>query len=308
MIMPKNIKKILHVLMITVLLLGVFAGCSNNVSSTTETSTSEFDTSEKSTSENRNSEIKGTLAEITERGKIRIGVFSDKYPFGYVDENGEFQGFDVYIARRFAKDLLGDESKVEFVIVDAASRVAFLESNKVDIIMANFTVTEERKQKVDFANPYMKVSLGIVSPESAPITSVEQLKSKKAIVAKGTTAETFLTQNYPDIEQLKFEQYTEIFEALKDGRGDAIVNDNTEVIAWAKKNPGFVVGVPSLGGQDTIAPAVKKGNKELLDWINKELEALGKENFIHQAYDATLAEIYGEDYKEQLVIEGGKLE
>ncbi|HHW68607.1 MAG TPA: transporter substrate-binding domain-containing protein [Epulopiscium sp.] len=306
--MPKNIKKILHVLMITVLLLGVFAGCSNNVSSTTETSTSESDTSEKSTSENRNSEIKGTLAEITERGKIRIGVFSDKYPFGYVDENGEFQGFDVYIARRFAKDLLGDESKVEFVIVDAASRVAFLESNKVDIIMANFTVTEERKQKVDFANPYMKVSLGIVSPESAPITSVEQLKGKKAIVAKGTTAETFLTQNYPDIEQLKFEQYTEIFEALKDGRGDAIVNDNTEVIAWAKKNPGFVVGVPSLGGQDTIAPAVKKGNKELLDWINKELEALGKENFIHQAYDATLAEIYGEDYKEQLVIEGGKLE
>lgn len=78
--------------------------------------------------------------------------------------------------------------------------------------MANFTVTDERKQKVDFANPYMKVSLGIVSPESAPITSVEQLKGKKVIVAKGTTAETYLTKNHPDIEQLKFEQYTEIFD------------------------------------------------------------------------------------------------
>ncbi len=133
---------------------------------------------------------------------------------------------------------------------------------------------------------YMNVSLGIVSPDRAPITAVEQLRGKKVIVAKGTTAETYLTKNYQDIEQLKFEQYTEIFEALKDGRGAAIVNDNTEVIAWAKQNPGFSVGVPSLGGQDTIAPAIKKGNKELLDWINHELAALGEENFIHQAYDA----------------------
>lgn len=84
-----------------------------------------------------------------------------------MDAEGKNQGFDVYIAKRFAKDLLGDESKVEFVLVDAASRVAYLESGKVDIIMANFTVTEERKEKVDFANPYMKLSFGIVSPDSA---------------------------------------------------------------------------------------------------------------------------------------------
>lgn len=286
----KRIKRNVSLVIIFVLVLGVLSGC-NSVSTNTSIT-----------------EVKSSIDEIKKRGTIRIGVFSDKNPFGYVDENGENQGFDVYIARRFAKDLLGDESKVEFVLVDAASRVAFLESNKVDIIMANFTVTEERKEKVDFANPYMKVSLGIVSPDSVPITSIDQLKGKKAIVAKGTTAEMYLTKNYPDIELLKFEQYTEIFEALKDGRGAAIVNDNTEVIAWAKQNPGFTVGVPTLGGQDTIAPAVKKGNKELLDWINNELTALGKENFIHEAYDATLAEIYGEDFRESLVIEGGKIE
>lgn len=287
-----KIKRTIILVIVAILALGVLAGCNTKNTNTGADAT----------------EAKGSIAEIKERGKIRIGVFSDKHPFGYVDENGENQGFDVYIARRFAKDLLGDESKVEFVLVDAASRVAYLESNKVDIIMANFTVTDERKEKVDFANPYMKVSLGIVSPESDPITSVEQLKGKKTIVAKGTTAEIFLTKNYPDLELLKFEQYTEIFEALKDGRGAAIVNDNTEVIAWAKQNPGFIVGVPTLGGQDTIAPAVKKGNKELLDWINNELAALGEENFIHEAYDATLADIYGEDFKESLVIEGGKLE
>ncbi|QYK64493.1 cysteine ABC transporter substrate-binding protein [Paenibacillus sp. S25] len=251
-----------------------------------------------------------SIEDIKKSGKIRIGVFADKPPFGYVDSAGKNQGFDVCIAKRFAKDLLGDESKVEFVLVDAASRVAYLESNKVDIIMANFTVTDERKEKVDFANPYMKLSFGIVSPDSAPITTIDQLKNsdQKLIVAKGTTAETYFTKNYPDIKLLKFDQYTEIFSALKDKRGAAIANDNTELIAWAKANPGFTVTIPAFGGQDTIAPAVAKGNKELLDWINNELATLGKENFVHQAYKDTLTSVYGEGFTDQLVVEGGKVD
>lgn len=286
MIIVKKYKRALVLLIVAVLTLGVLTGCGGN-------------------KDGKSGEATGSIEEIKKRGTIRIGVFSDKNPFGYLDANGENQGFDVHIARRFAKDLLGDESKVDFVLVDAASRVAFLESNKVDIIMANFTVTEEREEKVDFANPYMKVSLGVVSLENAPINSIEDLEGKKVIIAKGTTAETYLTKNHPEIEQLKFDQYTEIFEALKDGRGAAIVNDNTEVIAWANQNPGFVVGIPNLGDQDTIAPAVRKGNQELLDWINNELTELGKENFVHQAYDETLLDVYGEDFKEELVIEGG---
>ncbi|HEY5525115.1 MAG TPA: transporter substrate-binding domain-containing protein, partial [Clostridium sp.] len=172
--------------------------------------------------------------------------------------------------------------------------------------MANFTVTDDRKEKVDFANPYMNVSLGIVSPDSAKITSIDQLKGKKVIVAKGTTAETFLTKNYPDLELVKYEQYSEIFQGLKDKRGDAIISDNTEVLAWAKENPGYSVGVGELGSPDTIAPAVTKGNTELRDWINDELTTLGKENFVHKAYESTLTSVYGADYEDTLVIEGGK--
>lgn len=292
----KNIKKLLAAVITGTIILGGFAGCSQVVSNT---SVNKEDSSQSTASGS-------SLEEIKKRGTIRIGVFSDKPPFGYVDEDGKNQGFDVYIAKRFAKDLLGDESKVEFVLVEAANRVAVLESNKVDITMANFTVTEERKQKVDFANPYMKVSLGIVSPDGALITSIDQLKGKKVIVNKGTTAQDYLTKNHPDIELVKYDQNTEAFEALKDNRGAALAHDNTEVLAWAKGNPGFTVGVPSLGSQDTIAPAVKKGNKELLDWINKELETLGKENFIHKAYEETLKPVYGDSVSpDELVIEGG---
>ena len=191
-------------------------------------------------------------------------------------------------------------------MVEAANRVAFLESNKVDIIMANFTVTEERKEKVDFANPYMKVSLGIVSPDGALITSIEDLKDQKLIVNKGTTAQDYFTKNHPEIELLKYDQNTEAFEALKDLRGAALAHDNTEVLAWAKGNPGFTVGIPVLGNQDVIAPAVKKGNTELLAWINEELAKLGKESFITKAYEDTLLPVYGDDIApNDLVIEGG---
>ena len=288
-----RMKKFLALVFSTFFLVGILAGCGSNA---------------KTDGKQEAAQTKSSIQEIKDRGTVRIGVFSDKPPFGFVDANGKNQGFDVYIAKRFAKDLLGDESKVEFVLVEAASRVEFLQANKVDIILANFTVTDERKQKVDFAYPYMKVALGIVSPSGQPVKSVEDLKGKKLIVNKGTTAETYFTKNHPDIELLKYDQNTEAFEALKDKRGAALAHDNTLLFAWAKETPGYTVGVPTLGSLDTIAPAVKKGNTELLNWINTELETLGKENFIHKAYNETLKPAYSDEINpEDIVIEGGKL-
>ena len=222
-------------------------------------------------------ENESSIESIKKRGTIKIGVFSDKPPFGYVDSNGINQGYDVEIAKEIAKDLFGDETKVEFVLVEAASRVEFLQANKVDIILANFTVTNERKEKVDFANPYMKVALGVVSKDGTVITDVNELKGKKLIVNKGTTADAYFSKNYPDMELLKFDQNTEAFEALKDGRGAALAHDNTLLFAWAVENKGYTVGIKNLGDEDVIAPAVKKGDTELLNWLNDEINKLSKE-------------------------------
>ena len=226
-----------------------------------------------------------------------------------MDANGEVQGYDVYFAKRIAKDLLGSEENVEFVFVEAANRVEYLESGKVDIILANFTVTEERAQKVDFALPYMKVALGVVSPDAALITDVAQLEGKTLIVVKGTTAETYFTENHPEVNLLKFDEYQEAYDALADGRGDAFSTDNTEVLAWALQNQGFTVGIESIGNLDSIAPAVQKGNTELLNWINTEIESLADEQFFHADFDATLADVYGSSVDpDNLVVEGGKLD
>lgn len=246
-----------------------------------------------------------TVEQIKKSKTIKIAVFSDKKPFGYVDENGEYQGYDVYFGNRIAKDL---GVKVKYISVEAASRVEVLATGKVDLVLANFTVTPERAEKVDFALPYMKVALGIVSPESALITAPEQLNGKTLIIAKGTTAETYFTKNYPEVKLLKFDLYSEAYNALLDGRGDALSTDNTEVLAWAIENKGFAVGVDSLGSLDAIAPAVQKGNTSLLNWLNDEIKSLEKEQFFHADYEATLRSVYGASSDaDSLVVEGGKL-
>lgn len=246
-----------------------------------------------------------TVEEIKASGKVVIGVFSDKAPFGYVDEYGKYQGYDVYFAERIAKDL---GVAVEYVSTDPASRVEYVATGKVDIILANFTVTEDRARQVDFALPYMKVMLGVVSPENALITSVDQLVDKNLIVVKGTTAETYFAKNHPEVKLQKYDEYADAYNALIDGRGDAFSTDNTEVLAWALVNPGYAVGIDALGNMDTIAPAVQKGNTSLLEWLNQEIQTLGQENFFHAAYDATLAPVYGEAANpDALVIEGGVL-
>lgn len=244
-----------------------------------------------------------TLEQIQADGKINIGVFSDKSPFGYVDENGEYQGYDVYFANRIGQDL-GVE--IEYVSTEAASRIEYLQTGKVDIILANFTVTPERAEEVDFALPYMNVALGVVSHDDRVITDLSQVgEDDQIIVISGTTAETYLTKNNPEIKLQKFDTYAAAKSAFENGTGVAWANDNTEVIAFAAENEGYTVGIDSLGSADTIAPAVTKGNESLLNWLNEEIVKLGEEKFFHADYEATLVDTYGTEFEETLVLEGG---
>ena len=290
--MKKNLKRAGAALLGLTLAIGSLTGCG---AKQTATETQNNASAEKV--------VYRTVDEIKESGTINIGVFSDKSPFGYVDENGEYQGYDVYFGNRIGEDL-GVE--INYVSTEAANRIEYLQTGKVDIILANFTVTEERAQEVDFALPYMNVALGVVSPEDNVITSLDELGADdEVIVISGTTAETYLEKNYPNIKLQKYDAYAEAKTAFENGNGVAWANDNTEVIAFAIENPGYTVGIPSLGSADTIAPAVTKGNESLLNWLNDEIATLGNENFFHADYEETLLDTYGKDYEDTLVVEGG---
>ena len=247
-----------------------------------------------------------SLEQVKKNGVLRVAVFADNPPFGYVDSTGKNQGFDVALAKRVTKDLLGDENKIEFVVTEAANRVEFLKSNKVDAVFASFSVTPERKEVVDFAQPYLKAALGIVSPKNKPITDVKQLEGKTLVVNKGSSSDSFFSKNYPKVNLLKFEQNTDAFNALKDGRGDAISQDSTYALAWVAQNPDYVAGIQSIGNEDFIAPAVKKGNTQLLNWLNTEIQTLRSTGEIQKIYDETLKPIYGESVNANVFLDVGQ--
>ena len=247
------------------------------------------------------------IDEIKARDKLIVGVFTDKPPFGFVNEAGRYVGFDTDIGRQFAKDLLGDENKVEFVAVEPASRIPFLQSDKVDLILANMTVTPERKEAVDFTNPNLKVAVQALVPNDSAVKSLDDLATRTIIVTTGTTADIWLTKNHPDWKLLKFEKNSESLQALSAGRGDAYAQDNLVLFSWAKQNPGYRVLEEKLGDEAPIAPAVKKGNIELRDWVNAELAKLGEEKFLLKLYDQYVRKELSDDTKpESVIVEGGK--
>ena len=303
----KNWKKLLSLGLAVALSAGILTGCGSKEETAADASATEAteatDAADSTADAAKGNEVYRTLDEIKESGTINIGVFSDKNPFGYVDENGEYQGYDIYFANRIGEDL---GVKVNFVSTEAANRIEYLQTGKVDVILANFTVTDERKEEVDFALPYMNVALGVVSRNDNVIESLDNWNPDDSIIViSGTTAETYLIENYPDIPLQKFDSYATAKEAFENGTSVAWANDNTEVIAFSLQNDGYTVGIPSLGSADTIAPAVTKGNTTLLDWINEEIKSLGEENFFHADYEATLTDTYGSEYEESLVVEGG---
>lgn len=235
-----------------------------------------------------------TIEDIKASGKIRIAVFGDLPPYGYVKNDGARAGLDVRIGEQIATDL---GVKPDWIQVNADSRVDALKSDKVDLVLANFTVTEDRKKVVDFANPYMKVSIGVASPADALITDPAQLNGKELAVTKGTTAEAYFAKNHPEVKLIKFDAKTQQFQAFKDRRVAALADDNSYLFAWAKSNPGFTVGIKELGDPSFIAPAVKKGDGNLLGWVDTEITKLVNDGFLDKAYNEELKPFFSDDIK-----------
>ena len=164
-----------------------------------------------------------TLDQIKDSGKITIGVFSDKSPFGYVDENGNYQGYDIELANRLGQDLGVD-------------------------------VTPERAEAVDFADPYMNVALGVVSHKDKVVTDLDQIGDRTVIVISGTTAETYLTEHNKDLKLEKYDTYAAAKTAFENNPDAVWANDNTEAVghrpapstlsalsSWATPTPSLLL-------------------------------------------------------------------
>jgi aspartate/glutamate/glutamine transport system substrate-binding protein len=222
-----------------------------------------------------NEGAKNALEKIKERDKIVFGVKHDTRLFGLKNPStGEVEGFDIDIAKALAKEILGDETKVEFKEVTSKTRIPLLQKGDIDAIIATMTITEERKKEVDFTDVYFEAGQSLLVKKDSPIKGIEDLKKgTKVLAVKGSTSAQNIREKAPEAQVLEFENYAEAFTALKSGQGDALTTDNAILFGMADEDPSFHV----VGGTFTDEPygiAVKKGEKELLDELNKALETI----------------------------------
>lgn len=222
------------------------------------------------------------LEKIQQRDKIIVGVKYDTKPFGYLDEKQELQGYDIDLAKKIAKYLLGDESKVEFKQVTPSSRILALNSGQIDMAIATMTITPQRKEVVDFSIPYYFAGQSILVPQDSTIKSISDLNGKKVIIVFGSTAEKNVRLNAPDALIRGYKTYTEAYSALKKHRADAITSDDTILIGFAMQDKGLKL-LPKRYSKEPYGIAFKKGTaseslKEKVDFVLKDLKEKGELN------------------------------
>ncbi|MDP4096049.1 transporter substrate-binding domain-containing protein [Paenibacillus sp. P96] len=234
-------------------------------------------------------EAQSALEAIKARGKLVVGVKSDTKLFGLKNTStGDIEGFDVDVAKAIAKHILGDETKIELKEVTSKTRIPLLQNGEIDMIVATMTITEERKQQVDFSDVYFEAGQSLLVPKGSPITGVDSLtKGTKVLAVKGSTSVKNIREKAPDAEVLEFENYQDAFNALKANKGDALTTDNAILFGMQQQDASFEM----VGGNFTDEPygiAVKKGSTDLLQAVNDTLTDLKSSGDYDKLYEQWL--------------------
>lgn len=260
-------KKVTIILLLLGLLLLTACG-SNNESKESASSAS-----------GQQAESKGYLDVIKQRGKLIAGVKYDTNLFGLLDPaDNKVKGFDVDIMHELANQMFGSPDAVEFKQVTSKTRIPMLENGDIDMIAATMTITEERKQQVDFSNVYFKAGQSLLVPQGSPITGIQDLKGKTVLVVKGSTSEKNIMEQAPDAAVKQYENYQDAFSALRSGKGDALTTDNAILIGMKLQDPNYNL----VGGLFTDEPyglAIQKGHDDFVQYVNQfldEIESNGK--------------------------------
>jgi polar amino acid transport system substrate-binding protein len=215
--------------------------------------------------------IAGTLQDVKRRGKLIAGVKTDYPPLGFLDKKGVNKGFDIDIAKALSKELFGNEEAIQFVPVTSGNRIAFLTSKKIDIIVATLTITDERKEQVNFSIPYFITAQLILVRGDSNITKYQDLAGKKVATIRGSTGDIAIGELVPTAERVEFEHNFEALRALKERRVEAFVEDYVLLFDLLQKNPGLKMASLQPFRPARYGLAVRKGDKEWLDFINSTL-------------------------------------
>lgn len=233
-----------------------------------------------------NKETGDQLQAIRSAGVLKVAAFDSNPPFGSVNpETRQIEGLDVDYAQALAKAL---KVKLEIVPANPANRIPLLASGKVDLVIANFTRTDERAKQVDFSIPYFASGQQFIARKGV-LTSPDQLNSLRIGVDKGTVNEINLREKYPQARLVAYDDTPFAFTALRNGNVQAITQDGPKligVLANAQDADQYELSPFSIS-QDLIAIGIPKGQAALKAFVDEQLlalEASGEAQRIHDRW------------------------
>lgn len=223
----------------------------------------------------------GVLNRIEESKELNVAFEGTYPPFNFIDDNDEYQGFDVDISKEIAKRL---GVKVNFIATKWDGLIGGLKADKFDIIIGQMTVTEERKKSVDFTDPYVITGSVLVTREDTnDITKLEDIKGKKVGVGGGTTFEE--VANSVDGAEVKlYKAVGDYIQDLTNKRLDVIINDQL-LISYNIKEQGLPIKIASdILNKDEIGMAVNKGNEDFIEKVNVALGEMKEDGTYNEIY------------------------
>jgi len=233
-----------------------------------------------------------TMARLAEAGSIRIGTKFDQPGLGNINlETDEPEGFDVEIGKIIAGKLGIDPDEIEWVETVSANRESFIANDRVDLVIATYTINDKRKEQIDFAGPYYVAGQDLlVAKDDESITGPDTLAGKRVCAATGSTPIQNIRTNYPDAEAVEFDTYTECVDQLEAGQIDAVSTDDI-ILAGYAADPKYegkfkVVGKPF--SQEPYGIGLKKGDNDFRTFLNDTLEEIYEDGTWEKAFDATL--------------------
>lgn len=216
----------------------------------------------------RTDETASTMRRVSSAGVMRVGFEGTYPPFNFLNEQKQYDGFDVDIAREIAKRL---GVKAEFVATQFEGLIGGLQADKWDIVIAQMSVTDKRQAQVDFTDPYVVTGgVIIIRQDDSGYTTLADVKGKRVGAGSGTTFEDVATQAGAVVTTYK--SVNQYVQDLQNKRLDAIINDRITMGYLIKsKNLPLKISSTDLVSRDVIGMAAKKGNADFVTRVNKAL-------------------------------------
>jgi len=232
----------------------------------------------------------GVVGKAKKEGKLVIGVKADQPGLG-LQTGGKYDGFDVEIAKIIAKDLGLSEDKIEWKTTTTPNREPFIQQGTVDLVVATYTINDDRKKKVNFAGPYYVAGQDLlVKVDNTTITGPDSLDGKKVCSVTGSTPAKGIQTEHPKAALQLFDSYSKCVEALAQGSVDAVTTDDIILAGYAAQSQ-FAGKLKVVGKPFSTEPygiGLKKEDKSSCDKINEILKAAAADGRYKAAWDATL--------------------